>query len=126
MSAQLSTREGDKSATGRLYRTDTHWRCEDRPNIGANFNYRIVIPISIPHAHGCERLNLGLWDKELVGDDNLLAEAQMDLKKVFKQRQPGLPKRRRDQQGRGLAQADSTKTVETNETVHTMHALVRF
>ncbi len=59
--------------------TDTHWRCRDK----GSFNWRMKFPLSFPirgeQDYGTDRMFLQLLDKDLVGSDELIGEAILDL-----------------------------------------------
>ena len=53
--------------------TDIHWRCRAK----GSFNWRIKSKVSypmLPDDYGSDRYKVQLWDKDIVGSDELIGE----------------------------------------------------
>lgn len=59
--------------------TDTHWRCRGT----GSFNWRWKIPIALPidpnKDYGMDRFVIQLWDRDLIGSNDLIGECEIDL-----------------------------------------------
>ena len=61
-----------------MLETDTHWRCRQK----GSFNWRIKHKIKLPFKeddYGADRYKVALWDKDIIGNDDLIGECNIDL-----------------------------------------------
>ncbi|KAJ1449086.1 hypothetical protein M885DRAFT_622839 [Pelagophyceae sp. CCMP2097] len=60
-------------------KTDVHWRCR---NGRASWNWRLKFPIELPLASPeLGRLNMQLWDQDIIKWNDVIGDAQLDLYK---------------------------------------------
>lgn len=81
--------------------TDTHWRCRGT----GSFNWRWKIPITLPidqnKNYGEDKFIIQLWDRDLIGRNELIGEAEIDLnihnmlKKAYARKNKSVDMRRR-------------------------------
>eukprot|EP00298_Acanthocystis_sp_HF-20_P017867 c21850_g3_i3.p1 GENE.c21850_g3_i3~~c21850_g3_i3.p1 ORF type:complete len:931 (+),score=389.39 c21850_g3_i3:170-2962(+) len=88
----LESEETDAYVTGQLsgvedshrQETDTHPRSSDKENPPV-FNYRFIFPLELyTNMDKNPRLQLSIWDRDLIGSDDALGEALISLKPLFK------------------------------------------
>ena len=61
--------------------TDTHYRCKDG---AASFNYRVLYNFMAPALKDHEyTLTVQAWDRDFFASNDLIGEAQIDLKAIF-------------------------------------------
>jgi len=64
-----------------VLRTDTHFRAK---NGKASFNWRLKYPITLSSAMKYQRLQVQLWDKDLISANDMIGEATLKLDRWFK------------------------------------------
>ncbi|KAJ8603740.1 hypothetical protein CTAYLR_000260 [Chrysophaeum taylorii] len=65
----------------RKQKTDIHWRCR---NGKASWNWRIKIPVVLPlDSPEKGRLNVQLWDQDIIKWNDVIGDAQIDLYRWF-------------------------------------------
>jgi len=66
-------------ARGEDVETDIHWRCRGK----GSFNWRWKFPVKFPMVSeedfGNDKFKISLWDKDLIGADDLIGECEIDL-----------------------------------------------
>ena len=63
--------------------TDTHWACR---SVG-NFNYRLKFPVNYPPKPEdmySDVFTVQIWDRDLVGYNNLIGETRINLNKIHR------------------------------------------
>jgi hypothetical protein len=61
--------------------TDIHWRCKKGKG---SFNWRMKFPITLPEVT-MTYLHLQLWDKDIIGSNDVIVENTLNLNKFFRQ-----------------------------------------
>ncbi|KAH8094261.1 hypothetical protein JL720_4254 [Aureococcus anophagefferens] len=65
----------------RKQKTDVHWRCR---NGKASWNWRVKIPVELPlDSPEMGRLNIQLWDQDIIKWNDVIGECQVDLYRWF-------------------------------------------
>jgi hypothetical protein len=60
--------------------TDVHYRCEEGAN--ASFNWRIVLPLTVPRDNS--KINIQLMDNDLLSYNDYLSSNQLEIGKILK------------------------------------------
>jgi hypothetical protein len=59
--------------------TDTHWFCRAVGSFNWRWKWEIKLPVDINKNYGEDRLTIQLWDRDLIGSNELIGEAEIDL-----------------------------------------------
>lgn len=74
--------------------TDTHWFCRNTGSFNWRWKWEIKLPVDINKNYGDDKFNFQLWDRDLIGSNELIGEAEVDLhqhrmlSKAFVRRKP--------------------------------------
>ena len=79
--------------TSEFQETDTHWACRTE----GNFNYRFKFPVNYPPKPEdmySDIFSVQIWDRDLIGYNNLIGETRINLNKVHRIIQKAVKRRK--------------------------------
>lgn len=82
-----TTECNDLFARGRVKRsdqwkeTDTHWFCRQTGSFNWRWKWEIKLPVDINKNYGEDKFTFQLWDRDLIGSNELIGETEIDLHK---------------------------------------------
>lgn len=59
--------------------TDTHWFCRALGSFNWRWKWDIKLPVDIDKNYGEDRITIQLWDRDLIGFNELIGEAEISL-----------------------------------------------
>ena len=78
----------------RFFETDTHWRCRNKGSFNWRWKFDVMLPVDENKNYGEDRFMMQLYDRDLIGGDDLIGETEIDLnmhkmlKKVHYRKKP--------------------------------------
>jgi hypothetical protein len=101
-----ATESNDLYASGGVKRhnkdqeTDTHWFCRATGSFNYRWKFEVMLPVDQNKNYGEDRFGLKLWDRDLIGANDLIGETDINLndhkmlKKVVARQKPVQMKKR--------------------------------
>lgn len=78
-SNDLFARGTVKNKDEKWQETDTHWFCRAVGSFNWRWKWEIKLPVDMNKNYGEDRFTIQLWDRDLIGSNELIGEAEIDL-----------------------------------------------
>jgi hypothetical protein len=59
--------------------TDTHWRCRAKGSFNWRWKFPLTLPLDEDDDYGKDMLTIQMWDRDIVGSNDLIGEFKMFL-----------------------------------------------
>ena len=73
--------------------TDTHWACRSVGNFNYRFKYKVAYPPK-PEDMYSDIYTIQIWDRDLIGYNNLIGETRINLNQIHKMIQKAVKRKR--------------------------------